>query len=993
MSRRLVVVASVATALVGALVASTAGPVAASTVTRLTTDRSVDLVAAVVDGSGHRHVIYDDTGRLIYLTDASGSWARTVIGPSVPYIRAGIATTPAGDVLIAYVQPRSDRSILVVAWHRSGAWTTTTVADPFSGCCEVAIASASGGIAHVAWPAEDGMWHGRSTAGGTWQTERISTDAGSSPSIAIGPGGHAQIAWVDTEVGAGAVRIATDAAGSWKTTTIASGDLWSPVVAVGGDGVRHLLYDRSDGSPGLYYATDASGSWVSTRLAAPDTGHAIDLTTDGPSVAWGPATGGIRVMRRSGAGWGPPIAVASGKGVFDVSVGHLPDGRVVVTHREAGRAGDPTFVSDEPGVHSTIETSGGWPDTLIERQLGVSSAPSLAAAPDGTLRMTYARCGAGPSMDGVLSGVRTGGTWTWTRISPGCADASALAIDQDGASHVAWLASGGMARYTTDAGGTWMTTDLPATIDEPDDRRIAITIDPTGVPVVIVSGILRDAGSAVPEAWTWRPGDPAMTAALAVEHPSLAFAGDGHPIIGGYSWLYDVDYLWRRPAAGVDDPATHPWLAPAGRWATVTSTSDGRVAAAFSALGAPIAYVATGVDFPDALAAAAVAAREDGPVVLTKRDSLPPAADRVLAALTPDRVVTVGGPAAVSDTVEHRVAGHAYSDGRDARVGGRDRYETAALLGSADGGYDCCSTYVIASGETYADALAGTVMAGRAGGALLLVTHDSVPAPTASRIGPTSHVIILGGTGAVSASVESRLRRLASHGSVDRLAGADRYATAAVIAKEMFPTHAPVVFLASGEDFPDGLAAGPAAAHDGGPVLLTRRDSLPSSTRSGLGALAPARVVIVGGTGAVSPAVQAAVAAALPHARVDRVAGATRYETAAAISQDAWPRPAGLYAQDIPSTSARRVSALIPSGPIGLASAADGSARIVFPGPSGSAGLHLASDASGTWTVSPVTHDARDREPSVVVVGGTTWVAFLRHGDPGPSDGIFLASG
>ena len=85
-----------------------------------------------------------------------------------------------------------------------------------------------------------------------------------------------------------------------------------------------------------------------------------------------------------------------------------------------------------------------------------------------------------------------------------------------------------------------------------------------------------------------------------------------------------------------------------------------------------------------------------------------------------------------------------------------------------------------------------------------------------------------------------------------RLQGADRYATAAAISVEAFPEPGvPVVYVASGTEFADALAAAPAAAHLGGPMLLTEKWSVPAATATALHRLAPQRIVVVGGTGAI----------------------------------------------------------------------------------------------------------------------------------------------
>lgn len=116
----------------------------------------------------------------------------------------------------------------------------------------------------------------------------------------------------------------------------------------------------------------------------------------------------------------------------------------------------------------------------------------------------------------------------------------------------------------------------------------------------------------------------------------------------------------------------------------------------------------------------------------------------------------------------------------------------------------------------------------------------------------------------------------------ERLAGDDRYETAVDVSQQGYPDGADVVYVASGENFPDGLAAAPAAAHEGGPLLLTSRAALNDVVMDEIERLAPERIVIVGG----EPTLTAAVEDALePLATtVDRVAGADRYETSRLIA-------------------------------------------------------------------------------------------------------------
>ena len=97
-----------------------------------------------------------------------------------------------------------------------------------------------------------------------------------------------------------------------------------------------------------------------------------------------------------------------------------------------------------------------------------------------------------------------------------------------------------------------------------------------------------------------------------------------------------------------------------------------------------------------------------------------------------------------------------------------------------------------------------------------------------------------------------------------------------------------VVYVATGENFPDALGAAPAAALGRAPILLVAKDSIPTATADELMRLDPDRIVIVGGTGVISAAVEAALGAYAP--TVDRIAGADRYQTAAEISKATFPQ-------------------------------------------------------------------------------------------------------
>ena len=259
-------------------------------------------------------------------------------------------------------------------------------------------------------------------------------------------------------------------------------------------------------------------------------------------------------------------------------------------------------------------------------------------------------------------------------------------------------------------------------------------------------------------------------------------------------------------------------------------------------------YIASGTDYPDALSGGPAAARAQGALLLTAPTSLPATVRAELTEDTPQEIVILGGTGAVSAGVESALGAYAPTV---RRVSGADRYQTAVAVSRDRFPDGLGGTVVVASGVSYADALAGGPAAGHWGGPLLLTSPTALPAATAAeldRLQP-ARVVLVGGTGVVSTAVETALK--AHAGSVQRVSGADRYSTAAKVSAEAFPSAA-VAYLVTGEDFPDGIAAGAVAAREGGPLLLTARAALPGVVKTELARLRPSSTVVVGGEAVIS---------------------------------------------------------------------------------------------------------------------------------------------
>lgn len=295
-------------------------------------------------------------------------------------------------------------------------------------------------------------------------------------------------------------------------------------------------------------------------------------------------------------------------------------------------------------------------------------------------------------------------------------------------------------------------------------------------------------------------------------------------------------------------------LAGVDRYATAAEVSESW------SPGVAVVYVATGQDYPDALAGVARAAFNGAPVLLTRADAVPDATAKAMTRLKPGRVVVLGGPSAVSDAVAESLR-RMTTTLQMQRVAGRDRYGTAAELAAyyPVGG----PVAYVASGAGFPDALSGSALAGRDRAPVLLTQPDALPAATAAaldRLSP-SRIVVLGGGGAVSDAVLTALRTYAGAGGVTRLSGSDRYATSAAVAGQY--SAAAAVYVASGADFPDALAGAARAAGAKVPVVLTPPTQLLAPTRDQINRLAPSRAYVLGGSAAVNDSVAAAVGSLL----------------------------------------------------------------------------------------------------------------------------------
>ncbi len=223
-------------------------------------------------------------------------------------------------------------------------------------------------------------------------------------------------------------------------------------------------------------------------------------------------------------------------------------------------------------------------------------------------------------------------------------------------------------------------------------------------------------------------------------------------------------------------------------------------------------------------------------------------------------------------------------------LGGQNRIQTALEVSRASFPLNSVDTVVIASSEAWPDALVGSSLAGAYRSPILLTkpaSLDSGVVAEIERLGATK-AVILGGTAALSTTVENALKANLGADSVTRLGGSSRYSTARLVAKKtaeiMGCAYDGTAVVATGLNFPDAMAVGPLSSAKTWPIYLVKSDSLDAANVTSMNSIGVEKVLIVGGTAVVPTGVQTDIKSSLA-APVTRLAGVNRYTTSIAIAK------------------------------------------------------------------------------------------------------------
>lgn len=221
------------------------------------------------------------------------------------------------------------------------------------------------------------------------------------------------------------------------------------------------------------------------------------------------------------------------------------------------------------------------------------------------------------------------------------------------------------------------------------------------------------------------------------------------------------------------------------------------------------------------------------------------------------------------------------------RISGKNRFATSVEISKAT--YTKADTVVIASGMDFADALCSVSLANAYKAPILLVTKDTVGDDVLGeikRLGAKT-ALIIGGTGVVGTSVESKLKSAGLN--TERIAGKTRFETAVLSAQRLKDKgYAPKsLFIVYYNSYADALSASNVAAMLNAPILYVKTTGdIDSTTKQYLSAVksSVANVYVIGGTGVISEQMSNTIKAYMGKTPV-RVAGQNRYETCVEINK------------------------------------------------------------------------------------------------------------
>lgn len=257
--------------------------------------------------------------------------------------------------------------------------------------------------------------------------------------------------------------------------------------------------------------------------------------------------------------------------------------------------------------------------------------------------------------------------------------------------------------------------------------------------------------------------------------------------------------------------------------------------------------IVNGGAMADGLGATPLAKHKNAPLLLTEAKSLPDVTVNEIKGLNPTNAIIVGGTGVVSDNVKKQLESLGLTVGR---ISGTDRYGTSLEVAKyIDSNCYDVSRIVVSSGNGEADALSIASVAGRDDMPIILTAKDTIPTATYDWLESEDlqDAYIIGGSGVVSDNILNKIDAITSNDiSGNRLGGSNRFETNSQVIEKFYGNIIDKTYIAKGYQLIDALAAGPVAALNGSPVVLSGID-LSDSQKAVLGSRSGNTIIRTGG--------------------------------------------------------------------------------------------------------------------------------------------------
>lgn len=275
-----------------------------------------------------------------------------------------------------------------------------------------------------------------------------------------------------------------------------------------------------------------------------------------------------------------------------------------------------------------------------------------------------------------------------------------------------------------------------------------------------------------------------------------------------------------------------------------------KISARFYKTGIDTLYIANGNRFADGLTMGPLTFYSNGPLILTGKDSLSSTAKKEIQRLQPGRIVIIGGKNSISDNI--LVQAQKITEIKPIRISGKNRYETSVKIAEDISNRNNIGKVFLVNGMKDADAISVAAIASKDGIPIITNSDDKLLPSTKEYIDKNriKEVTIIGGNKTISDSIKKELENKSI--KVERIAGANRYATASKINNIYFYSSGNNIFMANGINTADALAIGPVAGQLKAPIQIIPKDTLTDEVKKYLKVVDFDNIYLLGGKNSIS---------------------------------------------------------------------------------------------------------------------------------------------